>query len=136
MKNEASYGIIPLKKFKEEWRVLLIQHNAGHWAFPKGHAEKGETHEDTAFRELLEETGLLVVKLLFDEPLTETYWFKHQEELIHKKVYYYLAQVKGRVVLQKEELSSYQWVPLEKADQYVTFAQAKSICQQAQTRLS
>ena len=34
-------------------QVLLIRHQNGeHWAFPKGHVEKGETEADTARREI------------------------------------------------------------------------------------
>lgn len=44
--------------------VLLIGNLEGNkWAFPKGHAEEGETMEQVALREIKEETGL-TVKLL------------------------------------------------------------------------
>ena len=37
----------------------MVKHRAGgHWAFPKGHVEKGETETETAVREVLEETGV------------------------------------------------------------------------------
>ena len=43
--------------------VLLLQHpdskNKGHWDFPKGHIENGETEPQTALRELAEETEKL-----------------------------------------------------------------------------
>ena len=38
---------------------LLIQHQAGHWAFPKGHANPGESPAETARREFAEETGYI-----------------------------------------------------------------------------
>ena len=47
---------------EEQIEILLIRHkNGGHWAFPKGHVEKKETEEDTALREIREETGLEVL---------------------------------------------------------------------------
>jgi diadenosine hexaphosphate hydrolase (ATP-forming) len=39
-------------------RVLLIRYRSGAWAFPKGHVEAGETLEQTAMREVLEEGGV------------------------------------------------------------------------------
>jgi diadenosine hexaphosphate hydrolase (ATP-forming) len=38
--------------------VLLVRYRAGGWTFPKGHIEAGETLEQTAEREVLEETGV------------------------------------------------------------------------------
>lgn len=42
-----------------ETRLLLIKNSrSAHWGFPKGHMERGETPEQTARREVLEETGM------------------------------------------------------------------------------
>ena len=43
---------------------LLARHNGGHWSFPKGHVEKNETEKETALREIREETGLNVIKII------------------------------------------------------------------------
>ena len=61
MKKEKSCGAIVYRQ-RDSWvEVLLICHkNGGHWAFPKGHVEKQETEEETALREIREETGLTV----------------------------------------------------------------------------
>ena len=42
--------------------MLMIKQRAaeGCWGFPKGHADAGETDEDCAVRETLEETGVAV----------------------------------------------------------------------------
>ena len=53
-KKEKSCGCIIIEKDK----VLLIQHIKGHWGFPKGHVEVGETERETAIREAKEETNL------------------------------------------------------------------------------
>ena len=54
MKKEKSCGCIIIK----DDEVLLIKHNKGHWDFPKGHMEEGETEKQTAVREVKEETHM------------------------------------------------------------------------------
>lgn len=44
--------------FDSQGRVLLIRDRQGYWVFPKGHTDPGETPEQTARREVLEETGI------------------------------------------------------------------------------
>ena len=44
--------------------VLLLQYPLGHWSFPKGHVEEGDSdHHSTAVRELTEETGISQVSI-------------------------------------------------------------------------
>ena len=64
MINDASFGVIPFKKIKGVWHVFLICHHDGHWGFPKGHPEGEETSIQAAERELFEETGLKISKLV------------------------------------------------------------------------
>lgn len=61
MKKEKSCGVICFKKENNALEVLIIKHRfGGHFSFPKGHVEAGETEEQTALRELYEETGAQV----------------------------------------------------------------------------
>ena len=57
---EKSCGAIIIYKANENnHKVLLVKnHNGRYWSFPKGHVEKGETEQQTAIREIKEETGL------------------------------------------------------------------------------
>ncbi len=55
MKTEKSCGAVI---FNDEDKVLIVKHNAGHWDFPKGHMEAGETETQTAIREVKEETNI------------------------------------------------------------------------------
>jgi bis(5'-nucleosidyl)-tetraphosphatase len=130
MKQDRSYGIIPLRKQQNKWEVLLIQHHAGHWAFPKGHAELNESPQQTAKRELLEETNLHVEQFLSLEPFNETYYFTFKGEKIHKQVNYYLALVVGEVKIQELEIQASRWITLENAEKFTTFSEGKKICQQ------
>jgi 8-oxo-dGTP pyrophosphatase MutT (NUDIX family) len=61
--SRPSCGAVVLRKKDGAWETLLINCRQGHWSFPKGHQEAGETEEDTARREILEETGKLSVSL-------------------------------------------------------------------------
>lgn len=60
-------GAIILSKDDPRSILLLFRANRNDWSFPKGHVELGETGEEAAIREVLEETGLSVEKL---SPLT------------------------------------------------------------------
>lgn len=53
MKKEKSCGILVF----DDDKVLVVFHNLGHYGIPKGHVEKGETEEETAVREVKEETN-------------------------------------------------------------------------------
>ena len=56
--------------------MLHRQYTApGHWGFPKGHQDAGESEKETAIRELKEETGIDAVNLLEDKTFTEHYSF-------------------------------------------------------------
>lgn len=130
MLRESSFGIIPLRRCGADWEVLVIQHRSGgHWAFPKGHAEVGESPTQTAVRELAEETGLSVVRFLKQEPFIEEYHFKRNGVPTDKTVTYFLAEVGNEEIrLQDLELIQYQWIPIEQASHVVTFPQAKALC--------
>ena len=60
MRHEKSCGGVVFKREEDgSFSFLLIEHlKGGHWAFPKGHMEKGESERHTARREIWEETGV------------------------------------------------------------------------------
>lgn len=131
MIKESSYGIIPLRVQQDEWQVLLIQHHAGHWTFPKGHAELDETPKQTAERELKEETGLAVHQFLSSNPLVEKYFFNLHGQHVTKTVSYFLALVEGEeVVIQEQEIKDSQWISLFDAIDHITFKEGQRICLQ------
>ncbi len=63
MEIERSCGAIVFREIEGETRVLLVQHKPGHWSFPKGHKEQGESDHETAIREVYEETGVRIAIL-------------------------------------------------------------------------
>lgn len=128
--DDFSFGVIPLRQRRKTWEVLLIQHQAGHWSFPKGHADPGESPQTAAERELEEETGLKVVRYLSERVLKETYFFTDKKKKIHKTVSYYIALVEGDVTIQEAEIKDCRWVPLKAAEAMITFPEGKRICRE------
>lgn len=131
MTLEVSYGIIPFRQRSEKIEVLLVQHQAGHWAFPKGRPDPNEHPIDTAQRELKEETGLDVKRLILPEDnLVEHYFFDRDQQKIQKKVEYFLAEVEGELEIQEEELRDSIWLTPDLIEDQATFPESKRICAQ------
>ncbi len=130
--HETSFGIIPMRLEGKGWEVLVIRHLAGHWGFPKGRPDGESLPLETAKRELMEETGLTVVKVLREAPFVESYTFKRGGKVIDKNVSYFPARVQGEVRLQKEELAAFEWLPLLQAKEKVTFGPAKALCREVE----
>lgn len=136
MRQDESFGVIPLSKAKGHWEVFLIQHNrSGYWGFPKGHAESNETPQEAAFRELKEETNLELVRLLEKEPLMEQYTFMMDGRRVFKRVFYFIAEVDGKIELQKKEIHDGKWVPLPEALTQVTHQEGKTLLAQVEKLL-
>jgi len=128
MRQDESFGIIPLRKREGGWEVFLIQHRGGgYWGFPKGHAEPNEAPFEAACRELKEETNLHCGRLLQEEPLREQYSFLIEGTRVFKRVTYFVAEVSGHVALQKTEINDGQWVPLKEGLDKVTHPEGKAI---------
>lgn len=132
MKNEKSCGAIIVREQDKEIQVLLVKHNAGHWAFAKGHVEGNETEEQTALREIKEETGL-EVKL--DTNFRTSVRYSPMED-VEKEVIYFLAhKTYGDETPQLEEISQITWLSLEEAIKKVTFDRDKEVLQKVKRYL-
>lgn len=130
------FGMIPLQEMEGLFYVLLVHHKKGHWAFPKGHSELEETPQQTAIRELKEETGLHVIDLLPLNPLEESYVFTEEGKEIEKTVTYFFAKVGGELKLQQEEILEAGWYPFEQAKERITFAEGRALCDLAKEAVS
>ena len=64
MPKEKSAGAIIYRMENGVPYFLLLHYFSGHWEFPKGHIEQGETEEETVERETFEETGINDLKII------------------------------------------------------------------------
>ncbi|MEO0587345.1 MAG: NUDIX domain-containing protein [Planctomycetota bacterium] len=131
MIEDASFGVIAVDGSGDGVRVLVVKHHAGHWAFPKGHAEKGETDEQAARRELEEETGVRVGALVVRDGvpvrLVERYEFKNRKgKRVSKTVTFFVGEAEAvEARPQEEEIAELAWLPLDEAEGRMTFEEGK-----------
>jgi 8-oxo-dGTP pyrophosphatase MutT (NUDIX family) len=84
------------------------------WVLPKGTVEAGETLEQTALREVSEETGLQVRSL--ESVGSIGYTFVREGTRIHKTVHFFLMEpVGGDLAEHDQEFEAVHWVPLDEA---------------------
>lgn len=103
--------------------VLLCGRNSdGLWALPKGTPEPGETLEQTALREVREETG---VEVEIDATVGEIkYWFSRPQEGVryNKTVHHYLLHpIGGDPSLHDHEFDDVRWFPVQEALKLMTY---------------
>ena len=92
--REFTAGGVVWRKRQSELEILMIQDHKGRWTIPKGHVEKGESLEQTAQREIGEETGITNVKL--GEKLDNIYFFyRKQGKLIFMTTCVFLVEAIG-----------------------------------------
>ena len=130
MKNDYSCGIIPYRVVDGRREFLLVQHLAGHWAFPKGHPDDGESPLDTARRELLEETGIEAKDAVASPAFEENYKFtKRSGKKVRKRVTYYLCEVASdaAVSVQEEEIADHCWGDAVCTRQQITFEEGRAL---------
>ena len=108
---------------------LLVQHKAGHWSFPKGHPDDGETPHETARRELAEETGLDAVRLLEAPGFEESYRFRKRSgtEVIKSVLYFIGHAPEGKLRLQASEVSDGKWGSASKTAGRMTFDEGRAL---------
>lgn len=80
---------------KNQVAIIARHSRSGHleWCLPKGHIEKGETPEQTAVREVHEETGILGE--VQESIATIDYWFTGTNQRIHKLVHHFVLKQTG-----------------------------------------
>lgn len=112
--KEISAGGVVFRKEGNETQVQMIQDRYGKITLPKGKMEPGETVEQTALREILEETG--IVGAIVEPIETIKYQFTMSGVgLVDKEVHYFLVEATGGTLhAQVEEIRGVEWLhPLE-----------------------
>jgi 8-oxo-dGTP pyrophosphatase MutT (NUDIX family) len=131
MPQERSAGAIVFHRKDGKIEYLLLHYEAGHWEFPRGNIEQGETEEETARRETKEETGITDVAFIDGFKETSAWFFTREGKTVHKEAVYFLAETKQKDVAISFEHQDHAWLPFEQAIEKVTFKNAKEILRKA-----
>lgn len=125
MKYEKSCGALIYKNENNKYYILMVMHvNGGHWSFPKGHVEKGETEIETALREIKEETHL-DVKL--DATFRNVVTYSPKTGITKDVVYFCATPISQNIVAQEEEIFKIEWFEIDEAFNMVTFDNDKNL---------
>ncbi len=131
MNYEKSCGAIVYRKHHGNTEILLVRHlKSGHWSFPKGHIEAGETEEDTARREIKEETGLDV---LLDTGFRETVNYSPKKNTKKTVVYFVGMVASHELIPQQDEISELRWLEIEQAGNVLTYDNDKLLANKAKS---
>jgi 8-oxo-dGTP pyrophosphatase MutT (NUDIX family) len=105
------------------------------WTLPKGTPDPGETVEETALREVGEETGL-EVRIVASLPSID-YTFVKSGTRIHKTVHYFLMEpTGGDLALHDHEFERVRWISFAEAPELLTFATERALVATAADRLA
>lgn len=125
MRWETSAGGLVLRETRGKVELAVIRpRRKSIWALPKGHVDPGETPEQTALREVLEETGLVTA---IDREVGSTkYEYTLHGQRICKTVHFYLLHyVSGEVgridPAMRVEVSDARWIALAQSARLLTY---------------
>jgi 8-oxo-dGTP pyrophosphatase MutT (NUDIX family) len=137
MRREFSAGGVLVRRMRGRWYVAAIQPAGkaeGIWALPKGNIGKDERPDDTAVREVMEETGLAgrLVRKLGDV----RYVYTWAGERVFKVVSFYLIRYqRGRLgelsPTHAHEVDDVRWLVLEDAPRVLAYKGERSIAKSA-----
>lgn len=147
MPKEKSAGAIIFRKEDNKIYYLLLHYTPseagknGHWGFAKGHVENKETEEETARREIFEETGVKELKIIPGFKKTEKYFFRKVYGLegearkkapwVFKSVVFFAAETKIKEIKISPEHVGFMWLPFDQAFKKITFKNSKKLLKEA-----
>ncbi len=131
VRTAIAAGGVVLRDAPDGLEVALAgRRSDGSWVFPKGTPDGGESIEETAVREVEEETGL---KVRIAAPIgTMDYWFAASGERVHKYVHFYVMEpLGGDVSLHDHEYDDVRWIPVAEARRILSFETYREVLDRA-----
>jgi len=118
VQREVSAGGVVYRRAGEEIEVVLASRRTRRgdlaWGLAKGGIEPGESHEDAAVREVMEETGYTAE---IEASLGDTrYFYVWEDARIRKTVHFFLMRCTGGDPADRDdEMEEVRWFPLDRA---------------------
>jgi 8-oxo-dGTP pyrophosphatase MutT (NUDIX family) len=137
MEREFSAGAVVVRRLRGRWWLAAIRPGGkreGTWALPKGNLGRGESPEETALREVTEETGLVGVS---QGKLGDVrYVYTRGGNRIFKVVSFYLVRYRrGRIddvpAHFRHEVAEARWIPLDEAPRLLAYGGEREMAKNA-----
>jgi len=142
VRREFSSGGVLVRRLRGRWMLAAIRpagRPPGLWALPKGQIDPGETGEQTALREIGEETGATGRSLgkLGDV----RYWFNWEGERVFKVVSFFLVRYESGKLGEipaafRHEVEEVRWLPLAEAPRLLAYQGERRMAAKALAILS
>ena len=123
---EKSCGAIVFNENTE--KILLVKMHNGNWGFPKGHIESNETKEETAIREVFEETN---IKIKIIPNFEREIKYIPNENTIKKVTFFAGITQEENVTVDSQEIEDFKWCGYEEALKLVTYKLQKDVLEKA-----
>jgi 8-oxo-dGTP pyrophosphatase MutT (NUDIX family) len=126
--RETSFGGVVLRG--DEVLVITPIGKRRVTGLPKGGPNPGESGEQTATREVREETG---VTATVREPLGDVnYWYRRGGRRVYKTVHFYLCDyVSGSTDDHDHEVENARWIPLAEARSVLSYPGERALIERA-----
>jgi 8-oxo-dGTP pyrophosphatase MutT (NUDIX family) len=128
MLREFSAGAVLVRRLQGRWWFAAIRPGGkpeGTWALPKGNLGRGESPEETAVREVTEETGLVGQSLGKLGDVKYVYTRRGGERVFKVVSFYLLRYRRGRIddvaPAFRREVAEARWLPLDEAQQLLRY---------------
>ena len=123
---EKSCGAIVFNENTE--KILLVKMHNGNWGFPKGHIESNETKEETAIREVFEETN---IKIKIIPNFEREIKYIPNENTIKKVTFFAGITQEENVTVDSQEIEDFKWCSYEEALKLVTYKLQKDVLEKS-----
>jgi 8-oxo-dGTP pyrophosphatase MutT (NUDIX family) len=133
--REFSSGGVVIRNLKGRPFLAVVRVRDKILALPKGHPEPGESAQETAQREVREETGLEATPV---EKLGDVrYWYARDGDRVVKVVSFFLFRYRsGRLEDHDDEVEEALWIPLEEAPSRLAYRGEKDMAKAALSQLA
>ncbi|MCL4437557.1 NUDIX hydrolase [Patescibacteria group bacterium] len=137
MFQEVSAGGVVVRLVKGRPYFVAVERAAmKDVSLPKGHQDSGESLQQTAVREVMEETGFMATPLDYIGEFTYTIKNDQKKLIIIRTVHWFLMRYnKGRAIKANEEVKKVRWLSFGAGLKFLSYANDRGIVKESAKKI-